>query len=119
MKTLLIRAGSIGEGLFINHGFCTAIGAKSIGKNCKNGHQVTIGNYEGGSPIILDNVTIHPAAVIFGDLTIGNNTVIGANATVFQDVPDNSTVYPSSIKMTWNKKDKQVDSDNKVNNYTW
>ena len=39
---------------------------------------------------------------IFGKITIGNNVVIGANATVYKDVPDNSTVLPGSSKiMRW------------------
>lgn len=116
MKTLIIttRSENIGEGLFLNIGISTAIGAKSIGKNCKIGHQVTIGNFEGKKPTIMDNVLIHPGAIIFGDLTIGNNSIIGANATVFKDVPDNSTVYPTSITMKWNKSNLQEDSNSKI-----
>ena len=95
----------IGEGFFINHGFATAIGAKSIGKNCRVNHQVTIGDYVGGKPVILDNVHIHSGAVIIGNVTVGNNSVIGANASVFKDVPDNCTVFPAqSFYMKWNKK---------------
>ena len=95
----------IGEGFFINHGFATAIGAKSIGKNCRVNQQVTIGDHIGGKPIILDNVHIHSGAVIIGNVIIGNNSVIGANATVFKDVPDNCTVFPAqSLYMKWSKK---------------
>lgn len=35
---------------------------------------------------------IGPGAKIFGNIKIGNNARIGANAIVFEDVPDNSTV---------------------------
>jgi len=92
----------IGGGCFINHGFATAIGAKSIGKNCRINQQVTIGDFYGGKPIIKDNVRIHSGAIIIGNIIIGNNVVIGANATVFSDVPDNCTVFPAkSLFMKW------------------
>jgi serine O-acetyltransferase len=99
IPTLLIHTKNIGEGLFIWIGFSTAIGAKSIGKNCIINHQVTIGGNKNGYPIILDNVRIHPGAIIFGDITIGNNVIIGANATVYKDIPDNSTVISESARI--------------------
>lgn len=103
MTSLRIITKNIGEGLYISHGIASSISAKSIGQNCWIGHQVSIGNYD-GFPTILDNVTIHTGAVIIGDITIGNNSVIGANTTVFTDVPDNCTVYPASCRlMKWEK----------------
>jgi serine O-acetyltransferase len=64
---------------------------------------VSVGYYN-GFPTIMDNVTIYAGAVVLGDITIGNNSVIGANATVFQDVPDNSTVIPAASRiMKWNR----------------
>jgi serine O-acetyltransferase len=103
ISSLEIETKNIGEGLFIWHGFSTAIGAKSIGKNCMINHQVIIGN-NNGYPTILDNVRIHPGAIIYGNITIGNNVIIGANTTVFKNIPDNCTVYPASCKiMKWNK----------------
>jgi len=45
--------------------------------------------------------------VIIGKITIGNNVVIGANATVLMDVPDNCTVYaPIPRIMRWADPDK-------------
>jgi serine O-acetyltransferase len=101
-RTLAIITPQIGEGLVVSHGFSTAIGAKSIGKNCTILQQVTIGATKYGEPVIKDNVVIYAGAVIFGKITIGNNVVIGANATVFIDVPDNCTVLPGTSKiMRW------------------
>ena len=70
-----------------------------IGKNCQIFHQVTIGNWKGGQPVIGDNVYIYPGAKIFGDIKIGNNVVIGANAVVTKDIPDNCVTagVPSKI----------------------
>lgn len=104
ISTLHIHTKQIGEGLCIIHGQSTEIGAESIGKNCVIFHQVTIGGTSHGAPVILDNVTIYAGAVIVGKITIGNNVVIGANATVTQDIPDNCTVYaPSPRVMRWSR----------------
>lgn len=100
----------IGEGFYINHGYGSVIGAESIGNNCRINQQVTIGDYELGKPVILNNVYIHSGAVIIGNVVIGNNSVIGANATVMKDVPDNSTVFaPLSLTMKWSNKDRFAD----------
>jgi serine O-acetyltransferase len=94
MSTLYIRTKDIGEGLFIQHGFSTTIGAKSIGKNCWINQQVTIGySNDRDCPVILDNVTIGAGAIIIGKVLIGNNSMIGANAIVIKDVPENSSVF--------------------------
>jgi serine O-acetyltransferase len=116
MSTLYIDTKKIGEGLFIPHGFSSTIGAASIGKNCSINHNVTIGTYgKRTRPIILDNVQINAGAVIFGNITIGNNVIIGANATVNTDIPDNCTVFPPPSRiMRWNEEHIQTDavSDN-------
>lgn len=67
-----------------------------IGANCTIHQNVTIGVSRGRVPILGDNVWIGAGAVIIGGITIGNNVNIGANATVFKDIPDNSTVVGES-----------------------
>ena len=103
LKALRIESCSIGPGFAISHGFASTIGAKSIGENCTVFQQVTLGaGGKDGFPTILNNVTIFAGAVIIGKITIGNNSVVGANATVFKDVPDNCTVLPGTSKvMKW------------------
>ncbi len=74
--------------------------AATIGKNCRIYQHVTIGaksceegNYDPKNyPIIGDNVTIYAGAVIAGPVKIGNNAIIGANAVVIDDVPENCVV---------------------------
>jgi serine O-acetyltransferase len=111
ISTLIIQTEQIGEGLFIWHGFATGISAKSIGKNCTINQMVAIGN-SNGYPIILDNVRIQAGAIIVGDITIGNNSTIGANSTVFTDVPDNCTVFTTPCKiMKWESRIPQSKSD--------
>lgn len=105
LQTLMIQTKNIGGGLSIVNGFATAIGAKSIGKNCIIYQQVTLGGNKYGSPIIMDNVTIYSGAIIIGKVTIGNNVVIGANSTIFKSIPDNCSVLPAaSMVMKWKNK---------------
>lgn len=93
MSTLFIETDSIGEGLFIQHGFATIIAARSIGKNCWINQQVTIGfSSWDDCPVIKDNVTINAGAKVMGDVVIGNNSRVGANAVVVKSVPDNCVV---------------------------
>ncbi len=93
LSSLYLTNQNIGGGLFIQHGFSTMIGAKSIGKNCWINQQVSIGfSNKKDCPIIKNNVTINAGAKVIGGITIGNNVVIGANAVVVKDVPDNTVV---------------------------
>ena len=91
MPTLFIWTPNIGPGLFIQHGFATAIMAKAIGKNCWINQQVTIG-FTQGAPVLGDNVMIHAGAIVVGKIRIGNNAVVGAGAVVVKDVPPDCTV---------------------------
>ena len=83
----------IGPGLFIEHGWCTAVGVHRAGRNFYVGQEVTIGHgTDEDIPTIGDNVTIKAGAKVFGGITIGDNVVIGANAVVAKDVPSNCVV---------------------------
>lgn len=63
-----------------------------IGKNCTIFHQVTIGEGNGGAPVIGDNCLIGAGAKIIGGIHIGNDVRIGANCVVAEDIPDHATV---------------------------
>ena len=89
---LLDRSCNIGGGLFIQHGFCTIVMA-DIGENCWINQQVTIGYKDkSGRPKIGNNVRITAGAKVLGNIQIGDNVVIGANAVVVKDVPENCVV---------------------------
>ena len=57
-------------------------------------------NYIIYSNHIPADIQIGCGAVIIGNVTIGNNVYIGANAVVLRDVPDNSIAVgvPAKIK---------------------
>lgn len=63
-----------------------------IGENCNIGTCVTIGGrskyYE--VPVIGNNCTIASGAKVLGPIHIGNNVIIGANAVMISDAPDNT-----------------------------
>lgn len=87
----------IGNNLFIDHGMGVVIGETSIiGDNVVIYHGVTLGGVttkkEKRHPTISDNVIIGCGAKILGDIIIGKNVKIGANAVVLKDIPDNETV---------------------------
>lgn len=87
----------IGKRLFIDHGMGVVIGETSIIKDDVLLYQgVTLGGtgIEKGKrhPTIGNNVVIGTGAKILGNITIADNSYIGANAVVIKDVPHNSTV---------------------------
>lgn len=86
----------IGPGLIIPHAQCIVIGPAIIGKNVGISQGVTIGasfdKEKGGRKcaIIGNNVWIGAGAKILGPISIGNNSIIGANSVVVKDIPANS-----------------------------
>ena len=85
----------IGNGFTLFHGHGLIIsGDTIIGKNVWVRHNTTIGNakYNGGSPIIKDNVQIGANSVVIGEITIGENAIIAAGSVVIKNVPKNTLV---------------------------
>ena len=89
---LYITTKDIGSGLYIQHGFATIISAKQIGRNAYINQQVTIGYNGMNNPIIGDGVRICAGAKIVGGITVGDRSIIGANAVVVKDVPSDVTM---------------------------
>lgn len=87
----------IGPGLFINRfGGIYINGDAIVGSNVNFTHGIMLGQQNRGalmgSPIVGDRVFIAAGAKIIGRVTIGNGAVIGANAVVTRDVPENAVV---------------------------
>lgn len=92
----------IGNNIHFMHLDGITIGSGAIiGDNCTIYHQVTIGKKNGKFPIIGNNVTIYPGAKIIGDVKIGDNSIIGANAVVIKDVPENSVAVGVPAKILY------------------
>lgn len=87
----------IGQRLFIDHGMGVVIGETAIvGDDVTLYQGVTLGGTgkDKGKrhPTIHDGVFVGNNANILGNLTIGQNSRIGAGSVVLRDVPPNSTV---------------------------
>ena len=87
----------IGKELFIDHGMGVVIGETTIiGDGVTLYQGVTLGGTgkEKGKrhPTIGNNVVVGTGAKVLGNINIGDNSYVGANAVVIKDVPPNSTV---------------------------
>lgn len=88
LPLLDIDSQRMGGGIFIQHGYATIIAPRSIGRNCWVNQCVTIGyTNDTDCPTIGNNVTIYAGAKVLGDITVGDNSIIAANAVVVKDVP--------------------------------
>ena len=94
----------IGKKLFIDHGMGVVIGETSeIGNNVTLYHNVTLGGIAPSinsndqrntkrHPTLEDNVVVGSGAQILGPIIIGKNSLVGANAVVTKDVPENAVM---------------------------
>ena len=96
---------TIGRGLFIDHGMGVVIGETSIvGDHVTLYQGVTLGGTgkEKGKrhPTIGNNVVIGTGAKVLGNISVGDNSYVGANAVVIKDVPPNSTIVGVPGRLT-------------------
>ena len=99
---------TIGRGLFIDHGMGVVIGETTvIGDHVTLFQGVTLGGTgkERGKrhPTIGHHVVIGAGAKILGNITVGDDSMIGANAVVIRDVPNHSTVVGVPGRVTRTK----------------
>ena len=91
----------IDVGFYIVHGQGTIIGSRNtIGKGfivhqgCTIGHKK---NGHGDGNKIGNNVTIYCNSSIIGELTIGDNVIIGAHLLINKDVSDNKIITINTL----------------------
>ncbi len=87
----------IGKRFFIDHGLGVVVGETTIiGDDVLLYQGVTLGGtgiIKGKRhPTVGNNVVVGTGAKVLGNIIIGDNSYIGANAVVVKDVPPNSTV---------------------------
>jgi serine O-acetyltransferase len=110
-------SAKIGPGFLIAHVGGIVIGGSTIiGKNCDIRQNVTFGgNFNKTSsdsrtqPVLGDNVSVCPGAVIVGPITIGSNSIIGANSVVTSNIPENvivSGIPAKIIKERWDQNER-------------
>jgi serine O-acetyltransferase len=85
---------TVGRNFIIDHfGGIIISGYAKFGDNCRIRDGVVVGLRridEKYAPDIGNNVDVGSGAKLLGPIRIGNNVLIGANAVVICDVPDNS-----------------------------
>lgn len=84
----------IGPGLALFHPYNVLIGSGVvIGEECTIYHEVTLGaGAVPGHPTLGDHVVVFAGARVFGGITVGERSEIGANCVVTRDVPPYSLV---------------------------
>jgi serine O-acetyltransferase len=89
----------IGPGLILPHPQGVILGAARIGSNVTIYQQVTLGakvadwSYDLSlRPVVEDGVTITAGARVIGPIRLGQRCLVGANAVVVEDVPDDAVV---------------------------
>ena len=88
---------TVGRGFFIDHGMGVVIGETTvIGDNVTLFQGVTLGGTgkERGKrhPTLGNNVVVGAGAKVLGNISVGHDSMVGANAVVVRDVPEESTV---------------------------
>jgi len=87
----------IGRRLFIDHGMGVVVGETAVvGDDVTIYQGVTLGGTgkDKGKrhPTIRNGVVIGAGAQVLGNITVGENSRVGAASVVIDDVPDNSTI---------------------------
>ncbi|MDF1852674.1 MAG: hypothetical protein P1U85_17690 [Verrucomicrobiales bacterium] len=90
-------SANIGGGLYLPHALNIVVNkACRLGEDCNLSQGVTLGianrGERAGTPTIGDRVYIGPGAVVFGAITVENDSAIGANCVVTKDVPESAVV---------------------------
>lgn len=106
---------TVGRSFFIDHATGVVIGETAvIGDHVIIYQGVTLGGVSTSKgkrhPTVGNNVVIGANATVLGDITIGNNVRIGAGSVVVKSVPDDCTVVGIPGKIT-KRKGVSVDTE--------
>lgn len=112
-------AANIGNRVFIDHGTGVVIGETSIIEDDVLIYQgVTLGgvNLSTGKrhPTIKKGAVIGAGAKVLGNITIGENSKVGANSVVVKEVPDHSTAIGIPARVVDKGRCKDPFSHNKL-----
>ncbi len=110
---------TIGRRVFIDHGTGVVIGQTAVIEDDVLIYQgVTLGGVSltAGKrhPTIKSGVVIGAGAKILGNITIGENSKVGANSVVVRNVPENSTAIGIPAHVIQKGRDKDPFSHNKL-----
>lgn len=100
----ILDIGTIeGGGYVAHHAFSSYFNIEHVGYGCTFRNNTTFGNkMVNGAlkrPYLKNNIFVGPNVVVIGDVTIGNNVVIGAGAVVTKSIPDNCVVVGNPARI--------------------
>lgn len=106
----------LGRRLFIDHAAGVVIGETAIvGSDVTIYQGVTLGGTGKGQgkrhPTVCDGVFIGNNANVLGNITVGENSRVGAGSVVLSDVPPNSTVVGVPAHIVYRKGNRVVITD--------
>ncbi len=112
-------AAQMGRRVFIDHGMGVVIGETVIiGNDVVIYQQVTLGGVSTSKgkrhPTLENNVVIGAGAKVLGNITIGDNSKVGANSVVVKDVPSDCTAVGIPARVLRRGYDKNPLSHNKI-----
>jgi serine O-acetyltransferase len=112
-------AASIGRRVFIDHGVGVVIGETAIiGNDVIIYQQVTLGGVSTSKgkrhPTLGNGVVIGAGAKVLGNITIGDNSKVGANSVVVKNVPADSTAIGIPARVLKRGFDKTPLSHDKI-----
>lgn len=113
----------IGKGCLFCHFSCIVFAeGVTIGDYCSIHQGVTIGrSFSGkkeGVPTIGNHVILFPGSKVIGNVKVGNNVIVGTNAVVLDDVPDNCVVVGTPARIVSNDSNKAL-SEEWLNFFAW
>lgn len=112
-------AAQIGRRVFIDHGVGVVIGETTIiGDDVVIYQQVTLGGVSltqgKRHPTVENSVVLGAGSKILGNITLGENSKVGANSVVVKDVPPDSTAIGIPARVIKRGFDKTPLSHNKI-----
>jgi serine O-acetyltransferase len=94
------RQTRVGRRVRIWHNGSIFLNARSIGNDVQIRHDTTLGSVRMADagrpellPVIEDRADLGSGSCILGDVTVGEDAVVGANAVVLRSVPAGATVF--------------------------
>ncbi len=99
---LSVPPGVFGPGLSIPHYGSVVVNDKvRAGAFCRVHSATNLGESRGGAPQLGNGVYVGPGSVLYGDISVGDRAVIGANSVVNKTIPANRLAIGAPASVSW------------------